>query len=214
MMSDLPNISPAELANLANQNAIANGFGDMQQNRGQTFLDPKIPIGCYDIQPNADLEKTAMTPGKLFPADLVECIVHKSNMFGIGPMAFLRQQVPYVLAYGKINDQPVDFDKLIPADAKELEKIKRKPADDKQEAQPIDQLIKMFLKDPSSWFQLSSRAKSAGVSNHGYLVLLVDAIVDGNETKRLLAESKEAMEQYELVRKKKFMFQDVLGHLG
>ena len=116
--------------------------------------------------------------------------------------------------YGKINDQPVDFDKLIPADAKELEKIKRKPADDKQEAQPIDQLIKMFLKDPSSWFQLSSRAKSAGVSNHGYLVLLVDAIVDGNETKRLLAESKEAMEQYELVRKKKFMFQDVLGHLG
>ena len=57
MMSDLPNISPAELANLANQNAIANGFGDMQQNRGQTFLDPKIPIGCYDIQPNADLEK-------------------------------------------------------------------------------------------------------------------------------------------------------------
>ncbi len=213
-MSELPNISPVELANLANNAAIGNGFGDMGSSRGQIFLDPQLPLSCYDIAPDPKLEAKALEPGVLFPPDLIECIVHKANTSGVSPMTYLRQQVPYTLRTGKINGEAFDLESIIPTDVKTLAEMKRKPADDGKEVSPVDALIKLFLKDSSTCYQLWSRAKAAGITNKAYLVLLVDAIVEGATLKEKLADSKEAMIEYEKVKKKKFLFQDVLGHLG
>lgn len=224
-MSDLPKISQAELDRLANDTSVALGLGDMSAGRQQIFLDPQIPIGCYDLAPNAQLEKKALEPGAIFPADLVEAIIYKANNCGVSPMTLLRQWIPLALIKGKAlqrnpetdMDEMLDLDlefKEVLADQKVATELKRKPADDGKEPSPVDALIKMFLKDQSTCYQLWSRARAIGVSNRAYLVLLVDALVGGNATKELIRDSKEAMAEYNKLRKKKHLLTDALGMLG
>ncbi len=213
-MSDVPNVPKEVVEQFAAAQAAAAGFGNMQDGNSRVFLDTQIPIGVYDLNLNVDLEKKGMEPGMLFPADLVECIIHAANNCGVGPMTMIRQHLSHALLTGEVKGQPFDLVELVPSEAKDLASIKRTAKDDAKEPQVIDQLAKMFLKDTSTWFQLTSRAKSAGISNLAALRLLVDRMVDGPVLRELIQDSKEAMIELEKLKKKKHMFQDMQGYIS
>lgn len=157
-------------------------------------FDAEIAPSIYDKSPSPQLMRAV---DKVVGPDLYPVLEFLALNAGVHPLTYLRQNVAYGMKSG-------DFEITI-AREKITPEQKRKKEDDARELSDENKFLKAMLREPSYGI-LQGFAKGHGLNNYAALQLGCEKLFKAPEIRLRLADSANAMKQYNELRKKEIIF--------
>ncbi len=157
-------------------------------------FEAEIAPSIYDKSPSPQLMRAV---DKVVGPDLWPVLEFLALGAGVHPLTFLRQQVAYGVKSG-------DFEIDIQREAIKPEQ-KRKKSDDARELSDENKFLKAMLREPSYGI-LQGFAKGHGLNNYAALQLGCEKLFKADEVRVRLADSANAMKQYNELKKKEIIF--------
>jgi hypothetical protein len=157
-------------------------------------LDAEIAPSIYDKSPSPQLMRAV---DKVVGPELWPVLEFLALGAGVHPLTYLRQQVAWGVKSG-------DFSIDIQKEAIKPEQ-KRKKSDDSRDLSDENKFLKAMLREPSYGI-LQGFAKGHGLNNYAALQLGCENLFKAAEVRERLADSADAMKQYNQLKKKEIIF--------